>query len=393
MDATCIPTSHRLRAEAITNINHVFMQAKVMLVCDRDIMQIDISDLTCSTCETLLVTALVSDWNTRAWTFFEAFRARRTIHLLCKNNAVVSLKQVFQTVCSDGPLDIAILTLAMGHAVPPFDDSSFAMPFAPGDKNRFETGYLTAERSGRSLINRPASRPGDDIVIWSLLMNENTVFQDAEAFWRNLQAAHHTGQSYYEAAQVETGYLVSSIPRLNVQGLSWAPVSPTSSFSTQGITTDFENFEGRASVMGFIRPEGLVADWWVWRFSNVDSSLFSDSPYLRNLNTIRKQFQQGYRWGAVLFPIEATLLGEFHGSHRLFWQQGGRSSPIMVVVCATNEANGTVAGKYQLQKTGTGVEELLENKNAVSWEWTGVHLWDNAEPQPPWQLVKAFCIS
>ena len=256
-------------------------------------MQIDISNLTCSTCETLLVTALVSDWNTRAWTFFEAFRARRTIHLLCKNNTVVSLKQVFETVCTSGPLDIAILTLAMWHAVPTFDDSYLGMPIAVGDRRRFETGYLTAEMSGRSLINRPASRPGDDIVIWSLLMNEKTVFEDAEAFWKNMQAADpsHTDttrQAYYHAAQVGTGYLVSSIPRLNIKGLGWAPVSPTSSFSTQGITTGFESFEGRASVMGFITLDGLVADWWLWRIANVDSSLIPTSSFPRNLSTIGK---------------------------------------------------------------------------------------------------------
>ena len=223
IDAACIPTDRKLRAEAIANINPVFRHAKVMLVCDQDIMQIDISKLTHSICETLLVTTLVSDWNTRAWTFFEAFRARQNIHLLCKNNAVVSLKEVLQTVCTSGALDIAILALAIGHAIPTFNDRDLNLPIVKGGYTRFKPGYLTVERSGRFLINRPVSHPGDDIVIWSLLMSEKTVFHDAETFWKNIQAAYpnHADEvihDSYEAAQIETGYLVSSIPRLRRPG-------------------------------------------------------------------------------------------------------------------------------------------------------------------------------
>ena len=86
------------------------------------------------------------------------------------------------------------------------------------------------------------------------------------------------------------------------------------------------------------------------------------------------------------------MLGEFHGGGSDFWEQSGRSSSIMVVICATNDVNGLVAGKYRLHKTEAGGERILEDKNAVGWEWKGVHIWDNAETQPPWQLVKAFWI-
>ena len=364
-----------------------------MLVCDRDIMQIDISNLTHSICETLLITTLVSDWNTRAWTFFESFRARQNIHLLCRNNTVVSLKQVLQTVCSSGALDIAILALAMGHAIPTFDDRDLNMPIAVAGYTRFESGYLTIERSGRSLINRPVSHPGDDVIIWSLLMNEKTVFHNAETFWKNLQAAHsdHT-DAIMEAAQIETGYLVSSIPRLKIKGLGWAPVSPTSSFSTQAMSQGLHGFEGRPSLMGFITPDGLVADWWLWKFSNVDSPHFPPSPHPHNLSTIRRQCLQGYRWGAILFPIESNMEGQFYLTGDRFWEQGGRSSSMMVVVCGTNDVDGSVAGKHVLHKTESGEKRLEVNKNAVGWEWRDVHAWDSTEPLPVWQLVKTFWI-
>ena len=57
-------------------------------------MEVDVSSMTTLVYEKLLAIVLVSDWNTRAWTFLEAFRARRNLHLLCKHDATVSLQQV-----------------------------------------------------------------------------------------------------------------------------------------------------------------------------------------------------------------------------------------------------------------------------------------------------------
>ena len=157
------------------------MNAKIMLVCDKDIMELDPSDLTNSICETILITTIISDWNTRAWTFFEAFRARRNIHLLCKNNTVVSLKEVIRYVYREGALDIAILLLTAPHFLPSIDDRELASPKSE-DREQFKAGYLTIETSGSLLSHRPASRPGDDIVIWSLLISERTIYYSAEAF-------------------------------------------------------------------------------------------------------------------------------------------------------------------------------------------------------------------
>ena len=115
IDATCIPSDHQLRADAIAKINEVFARAKIMLVCDKDIMQLDCSRLTISICEILLVTVIVSDWNTRAWTCFEAFRARQNIHFLCKDNVIVSLKKIVQHIYHEGALEIGVLILAAPH--------------------------------------------------------------------------------------------------------------------------------------------------------------------------------------------------------------------------------------------------------------------------------------
>ena len=54
IDTTCIPNDHQLHAESIAEINKIFLDAKVMLIWDRDIIEIDISNMTPSVCEVLV---------------------------------------------------------------------------------------------------------------------------------------------------------------------------------------------------------------------------------------------------------------------------------------------------------------------------------------------------
>ena len=309
------------------------MDAKVMLVCDMDIMEIDISSMTTEVCETLLFTAIVCDWNVRAWTFFEAFRARKTIHLLCKGNAVTSLKRVIEVVHRKGALDIGILLLAMPHFLPPLDDRELARPVFEG-REGFKAGYLDIETSGSLLSHRAASRAGEDIVIWSLLMSEKTVFYNAEAFWESmqglaLQCSAQTGHVFSNAASIKTGYLVSSAPRLQKRGLGWAPASPALHLSTTSERFDLDGFDGGESMHGYITMDGLVADWGLCRidgtglYSTVSSMAArlwkqsSESQCPINLARIRTRFLQGYRWGAILSPIQ-------HEFSRGWWEGGPR---------------------------------------------------------------------
>lgn len=367
------------------------MNAKVMLVCDRDIMELDASSITSSVCETLLITAIVSDWNTRAWTFFEAFRARRTIHLLCKSNAVVSLKQVIQTVYQKSMLDIGILLLAVPHFLPPLDDGVLAevKSGAPEDRQDFQAGYLPIETSSNLLSYRPASRPGDEIVIWSLLMSEKTIFHDAETFWKSmqgpaLQLSPVTRRIFSSGALVKTGYLVSRAPRLKTRGLGWAPASPTFRFSAQSVKDGLNGFDGGHSERGYVTPNGFVADWLLWKFDNASFHLLSDSRCVRNLARIRMQFLKGYRWGAILCPIEQR--------YGYWWEDGNRLRRTTVVVCATNEMDGLVVEKYTFNSTDPTKPSWDENKEVIGWEWRGVYEWDDIEPLPEWRRVEKLLI-
>ncbi len=98
MDTPCIPEEEPLRSECINNINWIFKNSKVTLLCDQDLMKADINALTMKRRESFLAALLVCDWNVRAWTLLEAMRGRNNIHLLCKRNHVICFKELLRTV-------------------------------------------------------------------------------------------------------------------------------------------------------------------------------------------------------------------------------------------------------------------------------------------------------
>jgi hypothetical protein len=84
--------------DAIAHINCVFMESKITLICDKDLMAIDVHDSVITVQESILTTVLVCDWNVRAWTTLEALRGRKSLYVLCKEDCVVSLHDVAQRV-------------------------------------------------------------------------------------------------------------------------------------------------------------------------------------------------------------------------------------------------------------------------------------------------------
>lgn len=367
MDTPCIPEDHELRAESISKINEVFMQSKVTLVCDRDLMEIDVTDLSIYIRERLLVTAIVCDWNIRAWTFLEAFRGRDSIYLVCKDNAVVSLKETVEFVHHYGSVDMGFLLLTVPHLLPSqvkrddYNSHSLAI-----------NGYLTVENSGSLLSHREASRPGDDIVIWSLLLHEQ-VFEDAELFWRSR-----------EGKLLQTSYLLSSAPRLGVRGLGWAPSSPSARLLADAsgkLTSRLLSHDGRGSIPGSITKDGFVADWLFYGFvgpgmaaraiatiSRLD--LGSEKLCHRNIRKIREKYLKGYRWGVLLRPIEALGISKPA-------QNPVDSSKVMVVVCATNDRVSFIRSPKDYR---------------IFWEWKGIYEWDLTEPLPKFLYMKDVLI-
>ena len=249
IDTTCIPSEDPMRTEAIRNINKIFAGAKVTLVIDTDIQSVDVSLPSIATYETLLSIFLVCDWNVRAWTLLEAVRGSRSIYLLCKDEAVVSLREILLTVHGKGAIDIAVLLGSAQHLVPHQDPTS----------------AKTIEEASHLLSQRHCSWPSDEVICWSLL-NNGSGSRDPDALWRSQSV-------------VRTGYLMSTPPRVqSVFGLGWAPECPYIRPHLRSVQLPYgemqsyslrvPSYDGEGSLVGRITDSGLVSRWQVMDMSS-----------------------------------------------------------------------------------------------------------------------------
>lgn len=356
MDTPCIPTDHLLRREAIMHINRIFAQSKVTLVCDRDLMQIGIDeDVSVETYELILVTAMTCDWNVRAWTFLEAFRARQSIYLLCKHNKIVSLQRTVETVHYKGSLDIGILLLTVSHLLPPRRRLWGTTPTARKEDQLTSKGFLTLPSSASYLSYRPASRPGDDIVIWSLLLDD-VVCETAVELWRSRQESFS-----------HTSFFVSTTPRLNIWRLGWAPASPRFYLdSSEASKPRSMGINDTDAALGQITAEGLKAGWLFCKLGRLIMKI-SKLPVGRkalntsNIQIIRQKFLRKYQWGALLRPAQRN-----HPEYNIPATNKEDASQVLIVVCGSND----------------------NPQDGAVWKWRGVHEWDLREPLPAFKYKK-----
>jgi hypothetical protein len=131
-------------------------------------------------------------------------KGSHTIHLHCRFNRTISLRDALICVHQTGCVDNSILSLLTQHLLPSSTDAF-----------RRRSSRLTTEEAGNLLSRRHATREGDDIVTWSLLSGP-CVFNVAEQMWKARMNV-----------RIVTAYLMSNSPRLeNVRGFSWAPATP-----------------------------------------------------------------------------------------------------------------------------------------------------------------------
>jgi hypothetical protein len=347
MDTPCIPEDHSLREESIANINGVFANSRATLICDRDLMEIDVSELSnpqltpssLRVRESLLAVLLVCDWNVRAWTLLEAIRGRQNIHILCKDNAVVSLKEALSIVCYHGSIDIAVLYLTAQHLLPspPYNKST--------PMNLVTRGLVSLEEAGSLLSHRHASRDGDDIVIWSLLFNEKA-YHSPEAMWRSrVQDEGDNGQYNLD---INTGFLISSAPRIEGEdGLSWAPARAAvrTTGPSEGQKT-YLAYSGADTSLAEVTPEGLKAAWLLHKFPGAKGAQLSSNEN-KVLGRIQNSYIRDYKYGALLQPLSLDRWGNISPAR----YEGNANGPIYAV-CSSDTGDGS------------------------DWKWRGVFEWD-----------------
>lgn len=356
MDTPCIPEEEPLRTECIKNINWIFNNSKVTLVCDKDLMTIDIAALTMELRESILSILSVSDWNVRAWTLLEAMRGRNNIHLLYKDNQVVCFEELLRSVHQEGRIDIVILFLTSQHLIPHLKPDDYEIfpghgGLASDEDRRTQMGFISIGEGSILLSHRHASRKGDDILIWSLLVNEKAM-KNVDQLWKSQLGI-----------EIPTGFLISSTPRIQgSRGLGWAPCSPTvqpSSSLSSNLTSEsvYLSYDGGDTGRGLMTVEGLQAKWLVHKFPTltedepvIDPKTNSTSIIAR-INELTAKHLKTYTWGALLQPCA---------------NRGPRSTPAQY----RGNARGPLLAVYG-------------SSDKRCWEWKGIYKWNTDDVALP----------
>ena len=365
-DAPCIPEEHKLRQEAIRNINQTFAASKVTLVCDRDLMAIDASDLGMRMKQSIFATFLVCDWNVRAWTYLESMCGRNRLYILCKNNVTVPFQEIIEDIVRNGPVDLALLCITIPHALLSWEDWTMSMISANKTGNHTVPGItpLEIEAAGSFLSHRPASRAGDDMVIWSLLTGGKPSAK-AKEFWRNLK-------------YVNAEFLLSSAPRLTLPGLSWAPASPYCKpdhrLATEGSALlSYRGSESSQSGLARITGEGLVGAWMMYEFR---------VPGVSPDHTGRTTFED------CTEPECVSALLRISGHYLSRCSRGALLQPAYNTGrIDTNKYRGTMVAVLGAREKGF----ILRDKRR--WKWKGVLEWEKNVPLPPFKYVPDLLIA
>jgi len=397
MDTPCIPSEHVLRKEAIRQINPTFAKSKLTLVCDMDLMEIDISEPSITIYEQLLTTLLVCDWNVRAWTLLEAMRGRRNLHLLCKDDSIISLIEILQGIHLYGRIDLGILAIESRQLMPAIDIRA-GRPWnrMKGDKDYNDPDLIvegiTDPFDAASLLShRHASRPGDNIVIWSLICSRS-FFDDASSLWINAILP--------EDRPIPTGFLISSLPRIQKEGLSWAPSRPD--LPLVEVREKTKQFPAFGSVQSRLaraiwsdcrsRVLGIRAVWLKSlikrprlrdRFSLPPRSKISFQAKPKSTNDtiqeISSKILVNYNWGALLRPVfnrGATDFGDLFediDGYIPFDYEGDSEGPLLVIVGSND---GPIHSKYRGNNKG------VEAHDGIHWNWIGIFEWKDSVPLP-----------
>lgn len=347
MDSPCVPTDRTLRAECLGQINAIFENSKVTLLADRDIMEIDILPHTLEAKESILAALLVCDWNVRAWTLLEGMRGRARLHILCRDNNVISLVDVLNAVLNQSCLSLVSPCLAAQHYTP-------TQPSFPPD----DPAGVSIEQATCLLNHRHATKDRDVPMIWALVAGSATVIKAADEFW---------GQKIGEP--LATGFLVSGSPRLKTRGLGWAPARPNLLPPTA--TEDekqYPAYDGQNSLAGKITETGFRAEWLgavlrrrgkglpAWMFSienpappggglrdyyrvyNKGGSEGMDMKTRRKIALVVGNLFKSFRWVALLMPClrDRGATGPV-APPMPFAYQGQAEGPVVVVVASNDQ--------------------------------------------------------
>lgn len=365
IDSACIPSDLELRREAIKTINQIFSESSVTLISDQDLQSIDISTPSIDSSETLLSVLLVCDWNVRAWTMLEAIRSN-SIYILCKNDRSISLLEVLSTVHRDGAIDLAVLLGSAQHLLPSSDGGC----------------AKTVEEGGSLLSQRHASRSHDVVLIWGLLNNLSGV-KEGLSIWRR-------------QTKVQTGFLMSSAPRVENPRYSWAPETPyirprlrscnLTDHISREYTVRYPAYDGQASFMAQITPQGLLGKWLV---CDMDSEVIDESRRnlcewsLLPLEELEHRSMEPNLNADIDTANACNLICELIASH---------GSVRVLRPLAADGINPYDGGSNRGEQFGAVAAICASADNGATWKWFGVYQWNEDNRYLGWHAEEMLLV-
>ncbi|KAI8627824.1 hypothetical protein F5Y19DRAFT_476992 [Xylariaceae sp. FL1651] len=346
IDSACIPEQDDLRKEAISHINGVFYRSKLVLVCDKDLMSLDISNLTTECQESLLAGVLLSDWNVRAWTMLEALKGRQHVAILCQGNRIAKYLDILRNVYHDGRIEVAVFALLLKHMLPLRYESKQKEKI----KQESYPNDIPLESIGSWLSHRPASRADDYVTIWSLCLSQRrTPVKDAAEFWRQQKS-------------VNSGFLLSSSDRLSEPGLSWAPNTPFALPKNRHNGLSIELFhrpqESAGTEILIVQPLG--------RACSLTSKASRQIEY--ELWKIQRKVKPANEEIVLLKPVSLMFSSAHDGA--AVTPSASRSGWLLAVC----DSDLTEKRPFEDPRAGAG--------GCYKWIWRGVYEWPARVPMP-----------
>ncbi|KAK8863271.1 hypothetical protein PGQ11_009506 [Apiospora arundinis] len=392
------PKEKALRTEAINFINTIFYTSRCVLVIDVDLMEFDVINMDTRQCECFLTAVLFSEWNTRAWTMLEALKGKDHVSILGRDDGTIRFMELLKRVYDHGRIDLVVFSTYLPHMMRSqgeagtWLDHSSLRETMPND--------IQLEVIGSWLSHRPVSREEDGVVIWSLCLNQKRQrIMDPEAFWRAQNV-------------VQSGFLLSSAPRLETPGLRWAPSTPIAMPGTENdsnrplkrpnqsvIATGLALYgtvkvnQGKEFHRAFessdtsslkIQADGIWGPWWTCEInldltSRMARGLDISHGAGRVIRKIRKALQINLQHMMLLRPMSETIASRLDNP----WPQAlVDGSNFLVAVCESD---------HGMQKQVANATRF--HKPSYEWVWKGVFAWPCTVPLPEFEQNNNLWIS
>ncbi|GME38312.1 uncharacterized protein K452DRAFT_313875 [Neofusicoccum parvum] len=369
-------------------------------------MTIDVRNPTIALQESIVASLLVCDWNVRAWTLLEAVKGDKNMHLLCKDNRVLRLADILRTIHEEGSVDLINTYLSAHHLIPRAgrrDDGGLKVYNSRDSSFMITLRAFSLEEAASLLSHRHASRGGDEVVIWSILVEWPEICYKAERFWKY-------------PTSIRTGFLMSHAPRVRgKKGLSWAPSRPDLLLQKPkdqpGDEQQFHSYPGDGSTLGEVSDAGLLASWMAFQVNHAAGFWTCLLRYLSSLLEGTMLVLSGTfgKWlqGTMAYVNQGSLdhitRVSAYWFEMMFMASATKKLYAQYVANLTTEARHIAFIRPMRDMTGEVLPYLysgdaervllavISSDTGESWVWQGVVEWDKTVPLPPF-INKRFLI-